>query len=249
MVTVGRMLELVDEIAPFSLAEAWDNVGLLAGHPDWGVERAMVALDLTRGALGEAVAGGAQLIVTHHPILFRPRRNLREDDGEGALIAALIRARIALIAAHTNYDSAPGGLNDVLAEALGLEGVEALPRGLRAGAFSGDPEALIRRAAQRLGGTPRLYRAGPSVRKVAVCGGAGGEFWVEALAAGCDAYLTGEVRHHEALSAVEAGLTLVEAGHYFTERVMVKALRNGLQTRANTLQYNVHVFESAFAPF
>jgi dinuclear metal center YbgI/SA1388 family protein len=253
MVTVSRMLELVDEIAPFELAEAWDNVGLLAGHPDWPVERAMVALDLTQGALREAVEGGAQLIITHHPILFHGRKNLREDDGEGALLAALIRAKIALIAAHTNYDSAPAGLNDALAEALGLECVRALAHGLRMGNFSGGPEALAALASSRLGATPRLYRAGTKIQtkplKVAVCGGAGGEFWPEARSAGCDAYLTGEVRHHEALLAVEAGMTLVEAGHYHTERVMVKALRNGLQMRANTLQYNVHVFESAFEPF
>ena len=84
---------------------------------------------------------------------------------------------------------------------------------------------------------------------MAVCGGAGGSFWEDALRAGCDGFLTGEVRHHEALAAVQAGLTVVEAGHYHTERVMVKALRNGLQTRADTLQYNVHVFESSFEPF
>ena len=120
MVPVSKMLELVGDIAPFELAEEWDNVGLLAGHPDWPVARAMVALDLTDGALREAAEKGVQLIVTHHPILLNGRKNLREDDGEGALLAALIRARIALIAAHTNYDSAPGGMNDVLAAALGL---------------------------------------------------------------------------------------------------------------------------------
>ncbi len=88
MATVAEMLELVNEIAPFDLAEEWDNAGLLAGHPSWEVRRAMVALDLTPGALREAVDAGAQLIVTHNPILFHGRKNLREDDGEGALCAA-----------------------------------------------------------------------------------------------------------------------------------------------------------------
>ena len=249
MVPVSSILELVNELAPFELAEEWDNVGLLAGHPDFMVERMMVALDLTPGALQEAVEHGVQLIVTHHPILFRGRKNLREDDGEGVLLAELVRARIALIAAHTNYDNAPGGLNDALAATLGLQFVETLPRGLRAGAFSGDPEALLARAKERLGGAPRLYRGGETVTRVAVCGGAAGDFWPEALKAGCDAFLTGEVRHHEALAAVQAGLTIIDAGHYQTERVMVKALRNGLQTRVNTLQYNVHVFESGYEPF
>lgn len=249
MVPVSKMLELINTLAPFELAEEWDNVGLLAGHPDWPVERAMVALDLTPGALREAVRLGAQLIITHHPIMFRARKNLREDEGEGALLAELLRARLALIAAHTNYDNAPGGLNDALAAALGLQFVETLPRGLRAGAFSGDPEALLDRAKERLGGAPRLYRGGKAITKVAVCGGAAGDFWPEALKAGCDAFLTGEVRHSDALAAVQAGLTVIDAGHYQTERVMVKALRNGLQTRANMLQYNVHVFESGYEPF
>ncbi len=249
MATVAEMLELVNEIAPFDLAEEWDNAGLLAGHPSWEVRRAMVALDLTPGALREAVDAGAQLIVTHHPILFHGRKNLREDDGEGALCADLVRSRIALIAAHTNYDNAPEGLNDALAAELGLEGVETLAHGLRAGVFEGSPDALIARVRERLGGAPRLYRGGGEIGRVAVCGGAGGAFWPEAAAAGCDAYLTGEIRHHEALAATQAGLTLVEAGHYHTERVMVKALRSRLQTRANTLQYNVHVFGSSFEPF
>ena len=249
MVPVLKMLDLVGEIAPFELAEEWDNAGLLAGHPDWPVERAMVALDLTRGALQEAVLNGAQLIVTHHPVLLHGRKNLREDDCEGALLAELIRARVALIAAHTNYDNAPGGMNDVLAAALGLSEPEPLANGLRAGYYEGTPEMLRACASGRLGGTPRLYRGGASVRKVAVCGGAGGKFWLDAIQAGCDAFLTGEARHHEALAATEAGLTVIEAGHYHTERVMVKALQNGLQTRANTLQYNVHVFESCYEPF
>ncbi len=249
MVPVQKMLELVAEIAPFELAEAWDNVGLLVGHPDWPVTRAMVALDLTGGALREAMERDVQLIVTHHPVMLHGRKNFREDDGEGALLAQLIRARIALIAAHTNYDNAPGGMNDVLAAELGLSWLETLPNGLRAGAFEGTPEMLLALAENRLGGTPRLYRGGDAIHKLAVSGGAGGKFWPDALDAGCDAFLTGEVRHHEALAATEAGLTVVEAGHYFTERVMVKALQNGLQTRANTLQYNVHVFESGFEPF
>lgn len=249
MVSVSKILNLVGEIAPFELAEAWDNVGLLAGHPDWSVDRVLVALDLTPGALREAVEIGAQLIVTHHPILFTGRKNLREDDGEGALLTELVRAKIALIAAHTNYDNAPGGLNDVLAEALGLKDVVPLENGLRAGTFAGDDASLAALAAERLGGQPRLYRGARAIHKVAVCGGAGGSFWPLAHAAGCDAYLTGEVRHHEALAATAAGLTLVEAGHYYTERVMVKALRNGLQKRADALQYNVHVVESAYEPF
>ena len=119
MVPVLKMLELVAEIAPFELAEEWDNAGLLAGHPDWPVERAMVALDLTDGALREAASKGAQLIVTHHPVLLNGRKNLREDDGEGALSAAHARG-LAPISALVRR----AGLEDVFLHLTGRELVD-----------------------------------------------------------------------------------------------------------------------------
>ena len=131
--TVAQVLELVNGIAPFELAEPWDNVGLLAGRPDAAVERVLCALDLRMNVLEEAVRKGAQLIVTHHPILFRGRKNLCETDAEGRLLCALARSGIAMIAAHTNFDNASPGVNDALAAALGLVlcGVEfAHPVGL-----------------------------------------------------------------------------------------------------------------------
>lgn len=248
--TVAQMLALMEGIAPRELAEEWDNVGLLAGRPDAGVEKVLVALDLTGGALDEAAALGVQLIVTHHPILFRGRKNLREDDPEGALLCRLVRQGVALIAAHTNFDNANPGLNDQLAAELGLKDVQTLEHGLRVGTIDcalGELDALCR---MRLGGCARIY--GPErarIGRLAVCGGSGGEFWPTAQAAGADALLTGEVRHHDALNAVAVGMWLCEAGHFHTERVSVKALRKGLQNAINAVQYNVSVYESAFEPF
>jgi putative NIF3 family GTP cyclohydrolase 1 type 2 len=132
-VTVGQILELLNQIAPPELQESYDNVGLLAGHPQRSVERILVALDLTEGAVREACEIGAQLIVTHHPIFFRGRKNLREDDAEGAAVCAMVRAGISLIAAHTNFDNAPCGVNDALAQGIGLEQIESCGGALRFG--------------------------------------------------------------------------------------------------------------------
>ena len=120
-VTVGQILDILNQMAPPELKEDYDNVGLLAGRPDRPVERIMVGLDLTEGLVREAAEWGAQLIVTHHPIFFRGRKNIREDDAEGAAVCALIRENMSLIAAHTNFDNAPCGVNDALAQALGLD--------------------------------------------------------------------------------------------------------------------------------
>ena len=132
-VTVGQIYDWIDDVAPFEGAEEWDNVGILAGSAMQRVEKVLCALDLNALVLDEAEKMGAQLIVTHHPILFGGRKNMREDDAEGKLICRLIRSNIALIAAHTSFDNANPGVNDVLAERLGLSGVIVLENGMRMG--------------------------------------------------------------------------------------------------------------------
>ncbi|MGI6174354.1 MAG: Nif3-like dinuclear metal center hexameric protein [Christensenellales bacterium] len=247
MTTVGDILKIALEIAPIELAEEWDNPGLLAGSENRAVTRALVALDLTHGVLREAKELGAELIVTHHPILFRARRNLREDDFEGNLLCDLIRGNFALIALHTNYDSAPNGLNDALAEAIGLTDVVPLEHGLRIGCYRGGD--IVKTCEGALHTKCRVYGRTENIRRVAVCGGAGSDFAMIAKQAGADAYVTGEVRHHHALEAAHANLTLIEAGHLETERVAVKALKNALQMRADALQWNVCFMESRNCPF
>ena len=131
--TVQDVLWALDQAFPFALAEEWDNVGLLLGDARREVSGCVVALDATEEALDFARARGANLLVTHHPVLFRARKRLVEDDVEARFLCRAIREGVSLIAAHTNFDNAPGGMNDCLATALGLNNVLPLEGGLRVG--------------------------------------------------------------------------------------------------------------------
>ena len=251
MATVRDILALLEGIAPLETQEEWDNAGLLAGDPQARVTRVLVALDLCMEVLTEAQALGAEMIVTHHPILFRGRKNLREDDPEGRLLAELVRARVALVAMHTNFDNAENGVNRALCDRLDIQNSEALESGMRAGEI--DPATLKEfqsRVESALGGAVRAYGdARRRIRRVAVLGGAGGGYAPIALSAGADAFGTGEISYHAALECVAAGMCVLEAGHAATEYPAVGALRRGLQNAINAVQYEVETFESAHRPF
>ncbi|MCI7737440.1 MAG: Nif3-like dinuclear metal center hexameric protein [Clostridiales bacterium] len=249
--TVSDVERLVGGIAPYELAEEWDNVGLLVGHADAQVTRALVALDLSMDVIAEARTLGAQLIVTHHPIMFSARKRLTDADREGRLMLALAEAGIAHIAAHTNLDSAPGGVNDTLMAAMGAANVRGegfvragdLPEGTTLG-------ALAQRARTRLKAEVRLYGApDTAVHVLGCCSGAGGGEVALARALGADCFITGEIRHHEALDAVDAGVCVLEAGHFETENPVCEVLRTALQNAADALQYNLTVFCSKGNPF
>ena len=243
---VRDILALVDGIAPFADAEEWDNVGLLAGNPDAPVERVLCALDLTEEALDEAMSRDAQLIVTHHPILFRDRKNLCETDAEGRLLCRLVRANIAMIAAHTNYDFACPGVNDALASAVGLRKNVVVERILRVGVpEEGTLAGFAARVERALGGPLRVYgNADAELRRVAVVGGSGGDYVEIAREAGADALLTGEISYHRATDAAANGLCVLEAGHAATELPGICALAKGLQIAADAVEYNIRVFDS-----
>ncbi|MBQ3575087.1 MAG: Nif3-like dinuclear metal center hexameric protein [Clostridia bacterium] len=245
-VTIKQVYDWIDTIAPFEGAEEWDNVGILAGSADQKVEKVLCALDLNAAVLDEAIARNVQLIVTHHPILFAGRKNMREDDAEGRLICALIRNKIGLIAAHTNFDNANPGVNDVLAEKLGLSGVEVLECGMRIGTPKEKVLGYFAKTAENaLGGPVRCYgKANRIISKVAVLGGAGGSFAGIALENGADVYLTGEISHHRAWDAYAEGMCCLEAGHAATEMPAVNMLADALQKMANDVQCNVQICAS-----
>lgn len=246
-VTVGQILELLEGIAPLHLAEEWDNVGLLAGRRDAEVSTVLCALDMNRRVLNEAMAVGAQMIVTHHPILFRGRKNLCEDDAEGRLLCDLIRSGIALAAMHTNFDNVHPGVNDVLAQTLGLKDVTPLEHGMCIGAA--DEQSLgefAKHVEDCLHGPVRIYGdPGKKIRRVVVLGGSGEDFVPIAKDVGADVYVTGEMGYHRGLDAADSGLCVIEAGHSETENPAISMLAGGLQIAANGVQYNVRVLCSA----
>ena len=248
---VKTIVGLVGEIAPYALAEEWDNVGLLVGRENAQVTRVLVALDATQAVIAEAKALGAQLVITHHPLMFAPRKRITDADHEGRLLLALAESGIALIAAHTNLDAAPGGVNDTLMAAMGAENVTGegctrvgdLPKGTTLG-------MLAARAKAKLHAAVRVYGAEDTpVHKLGCCSGAGSGEMGEAIAQGADCFITGEVKHHHALEAMEAGVCVIEAGHYETEKPVCEVLASALQNAADALQYNVTVFCSGVAPF
>lgn len=249
--TVHDMEMLVGGIAPFELAEEWDNVGLLMGWRENPVDRVLVALDVTPGVIDEAKALGAQLIITHHPIMFSARKRVTDGDLEGRMMLEMARGGISMIAAHTNLDAAPGGVNDTLMTLMGAKNIEGegcvragdLPEGTTLG-------SLRARAEQKLGGAVRMYgRPDMPVRRLGCCSGAGSSEMDEAKALGADCFITGEMKHDRALRAMDLGMGLLEAGHYETENPVCEVLASALQNAADALEYKVTVFCSKVNPF
>ncbi len=240
MVRVKDILAALETIAPGELAEEWDNVGLQVGHPEWPVTRVLIALDPTPTVIEEAVRGGANVVVTHHPLLFRPLRQLNLATVTGALVQKLIDKRVAVIAAHTNLDSVAGGINDVLVEMLALENVTVLqPMATDTHAGLGRVgqlpqavrfESLVSDIKARLGLAHIRYAGKPTnpVRGVAVCSGSGGSLLNLFLESSADVYVTGDVRYHDAREIEAQRRGIIDIGHYESERIIVGHLAQRL---------------------
>lgn len=249
--TVAEIERLVGGIAPYELAEEWDNVGLLLGRKGAKVTRVLVALDLTEGVVCEAKTLGAQAIVTHHPIMMGARRRITDDDREGRLMLDLAQDGIAHIAAHTNFDSAPGGVNDTLMALMGagnIRGEGCIRVGeLAPGMTLGE---LAQRAEKKLRGPVRVFgSADMPVHVLGCCSGAGSGELEKARALGADCLLSGEIKHHHALDFADEGCGVLEAGHYETENPACEVMATALQNACDALKYNVTVFCSKGNPF
>jgi len=239
MPVVADAVAKLEQLAPLALAEPWDNVGLLAGDPRGDLVRVLCCLTLTPDVADEAIAGGASLVVTHHPLPFRDVRSLSTDTIDGGTLWRLCRAGVAVYSAHTAYDSAVGGVNDQWAAGLGLTGVRALvpsddpPGGAgRIGLRSETAFAALTRDALRVASPAASLRVVPprsgEARVVAIACGSGGSLLDGALAAGCDALLTGEMSFHDCLRCRSLGVGVILTGHYASERFAVEALASRL---------------------
>lgn len=241
MVTCQYVMSILEELAPKKLAEEWDNPGLLVGSPQQEVKKVLVCLDVTPRVVRKAVTLHADMIVAHHPLIFKPVKKVRTDLPLGNMLETLLTNKIAVYAAHTNLDIAKGGVNDVLAHSLGLQHVASFvlmdsEPGASLGRMGALPEPMeIDDFAKMVCASlpaeyVRVVKAGSQkVRKVAICSGSGSEFIDKASFWGADVYVTGDVRYHEALHAAEIGIHLIDAGHFPTEYPIVAPLAGYLQ--------------------
>jgi len=243
MVTVKDILNYIEEIAPSSLKKEWDNVGLLCGRADREVTKILVALDPFEHVCREAKEIGAELIVTHHPLIFDPLKAVTEDSEAGRCVLYLCENGISAINAHTNLDAAEGGVNDVLAEKLGLTDVRVLDGGhLRMGRV--DVQSLggfLGRVKASLGcGGIRFADGGKTVHRVAVGGGScAGEMDI-AIAAGCDTFVTADAKYNHFRDAESKNLNLIDAGHFCTENPVMAVVAAKLRSAFPEIE----VFES-----
>lgn len=226
--TVKNIFDYINSIAPFEMQCEWDNSGLVVGDFSAEVKKIGVVLDITSDAVKYAAENGIDLIVSHHPVIFRAVKTFFADDPA----FMLAKNGISAICAHTSLDIAKGGVNDALAAALGFEnaypltesGETAMVRVVETQATSADELAKL--VAEKLSTGVTVADGGKEIRKIALCGGAGADFFE---AAGCDAYITGEVKHHEFLQAIESGITLIAAGHFETENPVVAVMAENLK--------------------
>ena len=240
MTTVKDILNWVQTLAPAYMKESWDNVGLLCGDPRKPVTRVLVALDPFEHVCREAEALGAELIVTHHPLIFQAPKAVTTETSVGRSILTLAASGISAINAHTNLDCAPGGVNDVLANTLGLENISVIrPNGtdeagnpwglLRMGQCETSLEAFLDRVKTNLQVSGLRYVRGcDTVKKVAVGGGSCGGGLLEAYDAGCDTFVTADVKYNQFWDAKELGMNLIDAGHFATENPVVPVLARKL---------------------
>ncbi|MEX0728792.1 MAG: Nif3-like dinuclear metal center hexameric protein [Planctomycetaceae bacterium] len=246
MLPLHDVIDFLSRLAPLSLAETWDNVGLLIGDRSQPVQRVMTCLTLTEDVAREAVDRGVQLVVSHHPVLFRPVQRLTADNPEGRLLLTIIGAKIAVYSPHTGYDSAAEGVNRQLAERLELSDIQPLrplpePHptaatnhsdilhgGGRRGSLSPPMKLfdLLEIVKNRLGIAALQYTGDDDqpIERLGIACGSAAEFISDAVAQECQALLLGEARFHSLLEAQAAGLALILVGHYASERPAVEQL-------------------------
>lgn len=244
MALVSDIYAFIGEIAPFDTAMDFDNVGVLVGNRSQEVEKILIALDITNEVVNEAKIAGAQLIVSHHPVIFNGVKSIESN----CVVYNMIQNGITAICAHTNLDSAENGVNKCLADALELKNLKPLSfyeaKGQRCvlgliGVLKEEMNAkdfavLVKNALDCSGVRYTDVRA--TIKTVAVCSGSGGDLINNVVALGADAYVTGEIKHHEILIANENNICVVDAGHFKSEDVVVEPLVNLIKTKFKDVQ-------------
>lgn len=256
MPSVKQIIDIINQIAPFALAESWDNSGLQVGDPAWQVSNILVALDATDKALAKAEKLGCDMLITHHPLIMSPEKQIDFSRMPGSAILISARSRIAVVSAHTNLDKATDGLNDYLAEKLGIFCTDAFLahvmeneslneiQGLGRIGQLGETmtlEQLACRLKEKLG-IPRVRLIGDPgniVSTAALCSGSGGSLTPQFLGSGTDVYITGDLKYHEARDIESHGKSAVDVGHFASESIAVELLKNRLRQMFDAVKYEI----------
>ncbi len=215
MPKIAEVAAFIDTLAPFAKAEDWDNSGILV---DCGndVTAIIVALDITEEVVVEAETQGCQLIVAHHPVIFKPLKAMNRN----TITYRMVKTNISAICAHTNLDAAPGGPSDVLAKLIGLDAATPFFGEMGRIGFlkeTHDLDEFAKLCKTNLRAPVKYSDAGRPIKKVAVVAGAGKDALAEAVSLEADCLLTGEIDHHTAIDAKQAGISVIAAGHFETE--------------------------------
>lgn len=240
--------DIINDIAPFETQEAYDNSGFLIGDINAEVSRVMTALDVTPEVIEEALEKKAQLLISHHPLMFHAVKNIRDDNYDGVILSKLVKSGLALLSAHTNLDLSDMSGGAMIAKRLGLQDIR---RGEDPILTLGETNKAMtaKELGQMIGDLtglrPRCYGSPDTkITTLALAGGAYDTGFSAAQAEGAHALLTGEVRYHNAIASAQSGFVLFDGGHYHTEVWMMDELAFYLQNKLNLLQYSVEVYAS-----
>lgn len=249
-ITVGDVAALLEKDIPLAAACDWDNVGLLLGRRDKRVRLIYVCLDAGSRELAAALDCGADLVIAHHPIIFKAIKRINSDDAAGRKLLMALRADLAVYCLHTNYDSSPGGMGEQVCARMGLKkcavlepqppvpGCEAAEAGFGIGFVAELPRMMsgaeLSRQLSAQFGLPavELYDAGRPIHRIACCPGSGRSMQRAVLASGADAFISGDLGHHEGLDLVEAGVSALNAGHYGLEHIFMEDMAGRLSALA-----------------
>lgn len=230
-----EIISTIEAKYPLSLAEEYDNVGLIIGDIDANIKKILVCLDINEAVIDEAINKNIDMIISHHPLIFKPIKKIVNTNPISHLITKLIKADICVYSLHTNFDNAENGMNDVLAEKLGLNNINKLGNGTgRYGILYNSMSlkelcALVKNKFN-ISSLKVTGNLNTKIERVAIVGGAGCDFIGDALASNCDVLITGDVKHHSALDGLNSGINIIDGSHFFTEVVALPYIASLLNT-------------------
>lgn len=260
---VTDIIEVVNSIAPFSLSEKWDNSGLQAGDYSWPVTRILVALDVTMAVMAEAKKCNVDLVLTHHPLMITPEKSIDFGKMPGAAIELAAKEKIAILSAHTNLDKAQDGLNDYFAQVIGIQcdrpfypdsenqsvGIGLmgkLDRVMSLKSLADQIKKRLKISSLRVAGDLDLL-----VEDIALCTGSGGSLTNHFLNSSAQAYITGDIKYHEARDIEAHGKTVIDVGHFASEHIVVDLLKKRLELELPKAGFDIEIqgFKKEKDPF